>query len=259
MSEALVSLRRVDVEFPVFDSISRGGLNTLIHRLTFGRMGARPSVRVVRALYELDLELYEGDRLALIGLNGAGKSTLLRVLSGVYEPTRGEALLRGSVSALTEVSGALEPEYTGFENILLRARALGVRGSLRDAIIADVEGFADLGDAIHRPMRTYSTGMQLRLAFAIATAMAPDILVMDEIVGAGDLRFRSRAQARLIAFAHRARCMVLASHDSGILRRLCNRALWLHEGRVHQTGSVEEIVSAYERYVAELPQVQTDE
>ncbi|GIX26088.1 MAG: sugar ABC transporter ATP-binding protein [Caldimonas sp.] len=250
MNEALVRLRGVCVDFPVFNSVSRGGLNTMIRKLTMGRMASMAELREVPALRDIDLDLHDGDRLALVGLNGAGKSTLLRVLAGVYEPTRGEVRLCGSVSALTDLAGLLEPEYTGHENVLLRARALGLKSQQREAFLEDVEAFAMLGEAIHRPLRTYSSGMRLRLAFGLATALAPEILVMDEMVGAGDLSFRERASQRLLSFAHRAKVMVLASHDAGILKTLCNRAVWLHQGTLRLSGTVEEVIGAYQKFAA---------
>jgi ABC-2 type transport system ATP-binding protein/lipopolysaccharide transport system ATP-binding protein len=247
---ASIILDRVTVDFPIYNAKKRSLKSEVIRRTVGGHIEAIDDNHLsVMALRDVSLELKDGDRLGLIGRNGAGKSTLLRVLSGVYEPPIGRAVIDGTVSSLTDMTMGMDPEATGYENILLRSVFLGVSVKQARASIADIEEFTELGNFLTLPMRTYSSGMMVRLAFAISTAVTPEILIMDEIVGAGDAAFFAKAETRLNRLIGSTHILVLASHDDEMLRRLCNKAALMDEGRLRMIGPVEEVLAAYRRLV----------
>ncbi len=243
---AEINLKSIAVEFPIYD-VTRQSLRHEIIRIGTGgviRQSDRDFV-VVRALEDISLHLTDGDRLALIGHNGAGKTTLLRILAGIFEPTRGEVTIEGRVAPLFDITLGMDREATGFENIRVRGLFLGMRPEQIEAHTEEIVEFSDLGDYIHVPIRTYSAGMLVRLAFAISTAMSPDILLLDEMISAGDANFIERAQARLSNFLNRTGILVVASHAPDVLRDLCNKAILLEHGRVMGTGSVDEMWDLY--------------
>ncbi len=242
---AHVLLRKVSVDFPIFSSQSRGLINTVLRysrnqqqRIEASGLGAVQ----VHALRDIDLRLNPGDRLGLVGRNGAGKSTLLRVLSGVYEPTQGSIESEGRISALTDLMLGMDPEASGYEFIVTRAIVMGLTKLQASELVPDIEVFTELGDYLHLPIRAYSSGMMLRLAFAVATAVAPDVLLMDEMIGVGDVQFIDKAQIRLEAMMSRVQILVLASHNEHLVRKFCNRAMLLSEGRVVHEGPVNEVL-----------------
>ena len=244
-----LTLSDVCVDFPIHSAQTKGLINTLIgfkgkaHRRIDSEDGGRHFA--VHALRNITLDLRNGDRVALIGRNGAGKSTLLRVLSGIYEPTSGHILTQGRVSALTDLFLGMDPEASGYEFIATRGILMGLSKEQARRLVPDVENFTELGEYLHLPVRTYSSGMLLRLAFAVATAIATDILLMDEMIGVGDRQFIDKAGARLDALMNSVDILVLASHNEDILRKFCNRAVLLSEGQIVQTGSLDECLEAY--------------
>jgi len=197
-------------------------------------------------LTDITISIVHGDRIGLVGRNGAGKSTLLRVMSGIYEPGAGSVRVVGRLAGLTDITMGMDMEATGYENILIRGFMLGRTRRESLARVADIETFSELGDYLNLPLRTYSQGMVLRLAFAISTSIEPEILILDEMIGAGDKRFAEKAAARLSRVAEAARIIVVASHQPETLRRLCNKAVLLREGRLVAVGPVEQILSRYE-------------
>lgn len=236
-----LKLNDVSIDFPVFNARSRGLLNTLF------RLPQRETARVqasglgrvnVHALRNVSLLFNAGDRVGIIGANGAGKTTLLRVLSGVYEPMRGEVTLSGRVAALTDIMLGMDLDASGYDNIIMRGIVMGLTRRQAQGLIPDVEAFTQLGEYLQLPVRTYSQGMLLRLAFAVSTSVVPDILLMDEMIGAGDGKFVAQARDRINGLIERVSILVLASHNEEILRSFCNRALVLKEGRVVMEGSV---------------------
>ncbi len=236
-------LNKVCVDFPVSTGQSLGLINSLVgfRGRGQGRIDALGGHRAeVHALRDIDLELRPGDRLALIGRNGAGKTTLLRVLSGVYEPTGGDFHCEGRVSALTDLMLGMDPDADGYEFIVSRGIVMGLDKRQARQLIPDVEAFTELGEYLKLPVRAYSSGMLLRLAFAVSTSVTQDILLMDEMIGVGDARFLHKAHDRLQAIMVRAQILVLASHNEAILRKFCNRAVLMEEGRVVLAGDVEE-------------------
>jgi ABC-type polysaccharide/polyol phosphate transport system ATPase subunit len=250
---ARLELTGVHVDLPVFTSRSRGLLNSVF------RFAQRERARVesvgmfsyeVHALRGIDLRIREGDKVGLVGRNGAGKTTLLRVLSGAYEPTRGEIAIEGPVSSLTDLWLGMDQDANGYENIAMRAIHLGKSRAEAKDLVADVEAFTELGDYLHLPVRTYSSGMMLRLAFAISTAVAPQILLMDEMIGAGDAHFMGKAKSRMASLMAKVKILVIASHNDAIIRDFCNRAICLSEGRILFDGDVESCLAFYKEQAA---------
>ena len=245
---ASVTLDRVTVDFPIYNARKRSLKAELFRRTVGGHIESNEDSRVsVMALRDVSMTLRDGDRLGLIGRNGAGKTTLLRVLSGVYEPPVGRVAIDGSVSSLTDIMMGMDPEATGYENILLRSVFLGVSVSQARASISEIVEFTGLGNFLNLPMRTYSSGMMVRLAFAVSTAVTPEILIMDELIGAGDATFFHKAEARLRDLIGRTRILVIASHADEILRRLCNKAALMEGGRLRMIGPVDEVLAVYNR------------
>jgi len=243
---AAISLDQVTIEFPIYNARGRSLTEELFRRTVGGSIKADESNHVsVVALREINLELADGDRLGLIGHNGAGKSTLLRVLAGIYEPLVGRAHICGTVASLTDITMGMNLEASGYENILLRGVFLGMHLTDVRRVIPEIEAFTELGGFLHLPLRTYSTGMMLRLAFAVTTVVIPEILIMDEMIGAGDAAFVSKATARLNQMISGSRILVIASHDMEIIRRFCNKAALMEAGRIISMGAVERTVSAY--------------
>lgn len=245
---ARITLDDVSLDFPLFGSGSRS-LKKAVMRLGSGGRVARESddTIVVKALRHLSFTIDHGERVGLVGPNGAGKSTLLRVLSGIYEPTQGLVELDGHAIALFDPSLGMDMEATGYENIMLRGQLMGLtREELRERT-EDITAFTELGHYLEMPVRTYSSGMMLRLAFAVSTCFVPEILLMDEWIGAGDARFLDKAQKRLLDMVQQSGILVLASHSEDIIRRLCNRAFLIEGGRLTASGTPEEVFAIYNR------------
>jgi lipopolysaccharide transport system ATP-binding protein len=247
---AQVILHHASVQIPIYNTRSRSIKNMIARQAVGAAIGRRPhsDLVVINALNNISLTLRPGDRVGLIGHNGAGKTTLLRVISGVYVPTSGAAEIRGSVAALTDISMGIDPEASGRENVFIRGILLGMTHQQARALAPYVEDFTELGDYLDLPVRTYSTGMVLRLAFAITTGIEPEILVMDEMIAAGDASFKKKATDRINELINRASIFVIASHSEDILKQLCNRALLMNNGQVIADGAVDEIISAYRQF-----------
>lgn len=208
-----------------------------------GRIEGSGRKRLVRALDGISFTLEPGDRLGLIGSNGAGKTTLLKVLYGIYEPTAGRVELEGRVDALFNVRLGFRQEATGRRNIELRGLINGWSRAEIAARMDEIIAFSELGDFIDMPMKSYSQGMAARLAFTVATSLEPEILLMDEWIGAGDPAFQDKAGKRMADLAERAGIVVLASHNHVLLRRICNKVLWLEGGKVKDFGAADRLLA----------------
>lgn len=205
------------------------------------RVGGR--ARVV-ALRDVSIRLEHGDRLALVGHNGSGKTTLLRLLAGIYQPTDGTRAIHGRVSCIFSAGLGLRPQATGWENIRLACALYGLtRGETREAE-GEIAEFSQLGEYLDLPLGSYSAGMRMRLGFSIVTSMQPDILLVDEVFGAGDRSFYKRARNRLEAMLEKSCILVFASHDTGLLSQFCTMGVRLKRGQIEATGSLEEVLAS---------------
>jgi ABC-type polysaccharide/polyol phosphate transport system ATPase subunit len=252
---ASITLSNVVVDFPIYGS-QKSFRSELLGRATGGlirREGPRQKRVSVRALDHISIHFEHGDRVGLIGHNGAGKSTLLRVLAGVYEPTSGTISVEGGVSPLFNASPGLDLEDTGYENIVTCGLFLGMSREEIDHKTPDIAKFSELGDYLSLPCKTYSTGMLTRLGFAIATALDPEILILDEGLGAGDARFAGRAAVRVKALVERASIMVLASHADALIQSMCNKAVLMEGGKIRAFAPVEEILEIYKETNRDTP------
>ncbi|MBN8777126.1 ABC transporter ATP-binding protein [Thiomonas arsenitoxydans] len=247
---ASIILQNVHLDLPIFD-VSAISLKKRVLRM--GRRNRiaedNTGVVVVRAIDDLSIKLESGDRLGLIGHNGAGKSTLLRVMAGIYPPTAGHIAVQGKTVPLLDISLGMDDQSTGRQNIRLRGLLLGMTDAEIKRKTEDIAEFTELGDYLDLPLRTYSSGMRVRLAFAISTAVEADILLLDEVLGVGDASFQEKANKRLQDLHARAEIVVLAIHSSDTIRKTCNKVLWIERGKVKMFGKVDEVVSAYDKHM----------
>ncbi|CAM3365458.1 Teichoic acids export ATP-binding protein TagH [Bordetella sputigena] len=243
---AYVRFDQVCVDFPIYNASARSLKKRLFQVATGGQLGQDTHGRVVvRALDNLNFELKDGDRVGLLGHNGAGKSTLLRLLSGVYEPSSGHKTLAGDVGSLIDISFGIDPEATGRENIYIRGSLLGLSRSEIKQRMEEIVEFSELGDFVDMPVRTFSTGMHLRLAFAVSTVIRPEILLMDEWLSVGDEGFKHKAEARMSELVKSTNILVIASHSKELILHTCNRVLWLEHGKIRMDCSPQEAALAY--------------
>lgn len=240
---AHIVLRNVSVTFPVMSFRDRSLRSRFVGAVTRRRKPAVP--HIIGALNDVSLDIRAGDRLAIIGGNGAGKTTLLRVLAGIYHPTAGSVDVRGRCLSLFDLSAGIDEEATGYENIMRRGLVIGARRAEIDARRAEIAEFTELGDRLDLPLRTYSSGMMLRLIFAVATAVEGEIVLLDEWIGVGDQQFRKKARQRLDQIVARAGILVLASHDIELIQNTCNRAILLEQGRIVAVGATDAILARY--------------
>lgn len=246
-----IELKDVSVSFPIYSASNRSFKNAMLSVTTGGRIGNEEKQVIIQALDRVSLRFENGDKVALIGHNGAGKTTLLRVLAGIYEPRAGRVEIAGRVTPMFDINLGIDSERTGHENIILRGLYLGLSKPEIMARREDVAKFTELGAFLDLPVRTYSAGMQARLAFAMATCIDPEILVMDEGIGAGDAEFIEKAHVRLREFIERAGILVLASHSTDLVRKLCNKAVLMEHGKMLWFGELEEGLDMYRERQAE--------
>jgi lipopolysaccharide transport system ATP-binding protein len=244
-ARALIEVENLSVLFPLYHGNSRS-LKKLVVAAASGRLAKDKQQRVVvRALSNINLRLESGDRLGLVGANGAGKTTLLRVLAGIYEPVMGRLHVQGSLNALLDPNLGMNMELTGRENILLRGLYNGLSKPDLARLEDDVADFAELSDFIDLPVRIYSAGMVVRLGFALATAIKPQILLMDEWILAGDASFMGKARGRLETMVRGADILVLSSHAIPVVKEWCNRVLWLDQGAIVADGPTDDVLDRY--------------
>jgi lipopolysaccharide transport system ATP-binding protein len=241
-----IELRNVGVDFPVFNASALSLKNRMLSAVTGGAIDRKYDGSViVKGLQNINLSIKAGERVGLIGHNGAGKTTLLRVLSGIYAPTEGEAIINGECVSLINISLGIDPEATGRENIKLRSAMIGFTPKETKERMEEIIDFSGLGEFIDMPFRTYSSGMQLRLAFAVSTSLRPQILVLDEWLSTGDEEFRHRAEKRMREVVDSTDILILASHSRALLEENCNRVIWLEHGKVKMDGSPKSVLDGY--------------
>lgn len=243
---ARIDLNHVSVEFPVYNVNARSLKKKFLHLATGGAVVQDAMDHVlVKALHQVSFTIEHGDRVGLVGHNGAGKSTLLRLLSKIYEPTHGQLHIDGHVSPMLDLMQGIEAELTGYENIMIRGILLGLTRSQIKTQIQEIAELTGLGDYLAMPTRTYSSGMMLRLAFAITVSIQPDILLIDEIFGAGDADFREKAQKRMVSLLDQSSIVIMANHTDEIIKEFCTKVLVLEAGKLKFFGPVEQGLAIY--------------
>jgi teichoic acid transport system ATP-binding protein len=201
------------------------------------------------ALNDISLRIHKGDCVGIVGKNGSGKSTLLKIITGVLSPTSGEVTIRGKISALLELGAGFNPEYTGLENIYLNGTMMGYSRGEMDKKVDSIIAFADIGDYIYQPVKTYSSGMFARLAFAVSINVEPEILIVDEVLAVGDTRFQLKCIEKMKELKAMGTTILFVSHATEQIKRFCNKALWIQDGELRQIGEASEIVDTYENYM----------
>jgi ABC-type polysaccharide/polyol phosphate transport system ATPase subunit len=248
---ALIELNHVGLTFRVR---TRGRV-TFKEYLIKGMFRKRASATMeVRALEDINLRMGEGERVGIIGANGAGKSTLLRVLAGVYQPTAGRRVVVGKIASLFDITLGFELDANGWENIAFRSYFQGETPRTLREKMAQIAEFSELGEFLNMPLRYYSAGMMVRLAFSIATTIEPEILIVDEVLSAGDLAFQCKARARIEQLLKHARLVVMVSHNLQAISELCDRVILLDHGRIRQAGPAAQVISSYEQQAYATPQ-----
>ena len=250
---ARIRIENVSLDFPLYHGSARS-LKKTVFAAASGRLGEDKRQRVVvQALRDIDIELASGDRLGLIGTNGAGKTTLLRTIAGIYEPAVGRIRVEGSLNALLDPALGMNMDLTGRENIMLRGLYNGFTPAQIKLLEEDVAEFAQLGEFLELPVRFYSSGMMVRLSFAMATAIRPQVLLMDEWFLAGDANFIAKARARMESVVRGAEILVLSSHIAAAVLQWCTRVIWMDHGRVRMDGPAAEVLACYQSGTSPSP------
>lgn len=244
---AHIIFEHVNIDFQIYNAKNRSLKNTVMQAATGGKVSFGAEGTVIRSLDDVSFEIHEGERVGIVGHNGAGKSTLLRALSNVYAPTAGRAEIVGEIGSLVDIGLGIDGEATGRENIYIRGALLGLKRKEIEERFDEIVKFSELGEFINMPVRTYSSGMHLRLAFAVATIIRPEILIMDEWLSVGDAAFNEKAEQRLSNLVQSSRILVIASHSKELIKKICNRAIWFEHGKIRLDGTTEEVCEAYWR------------
>lgn len=241
-----IVIHNATVEFPVYQNDFK--ITSKVNKLGGFITSYQNKCSVIRALDNLSLDLYPGDRVGLIGHNGAGKSTLLRLLAGIYEPVSGHVHTEGSIASMLSIAQGIEREATGYENIFIRGTLMGMDKNEIKCKQDEIAEFSELGDYLSMPVHTYSSGMLVRLAFAISTSIQPDILLLDEIFAAGDASFQEKAKEKMASLVTQSKIIVFASHSFELLKEFCNKVLVLETGKIADYGPLQEILTKYAAY-----------
>lgn len=231
-----IHLHNVSVEYPLETK------KTIKDIFSFQRSKA------FKALSNINLTISHGERVGLIGCNGAGKSTLLRIMAKIYYPTEGISTITGKICPLFEFATGFEMNLSGWTNIRIRAKLLGMTPAEINDNLQNIAEFTELGEFLNYPVRSYSSGMFIRLAFATSTAITPDILLLDEVMGAGDISFTEKAQARMSKFMEKGKILVFSTHAPNLLKDFCERTIWLHKGSIKMDGPTDEVWKAYSQF-----------
>ncbi len=239
-----IRAQNLTLHVPVFMQEDKQLISTSLNILKGLYLG-NSQRKIVTILDDLSFNLKNGDRLGLIGSNGAGKSTLLRMLAGIYHPSHGNLQVDGRVQGLFDISLGMNPEATGMENIFVRGLQMGLRLKEIEELLDKILSFADLGQAINKPLHTYSSGMRVRLAFAISTMIEPEVLLLDEWIGVGDANFRKKFEIRMNELVDSCRALVLATHNNSLMSSLCTHGMVLDQGKIVFFGDIKEALSFY--------------
>ena len=246
MKGTAIEVRNVNMQY----RISPHKINSLKEYLIGGIKG-KLNYKVFSALKDVSLRIEKGEKIGVIGHNGAGKSTLLKLICGIMEPTSGEIEVSGRVAPLMELGAGFDFEFSGVENIYLNGAILGKSKGFLDERINDIMEFADLGEFMYVPVKNYSTGMRAKLGFSIATQIDPDILIIDEVLGVGDERFRKKSSDRIIELMNHDKTVIVVSHNLSKIKELTDRVIWMEKGEIKADGDKNEICDNYEQYMKE--------
>ena len=243
-----IVVKDINMTYPVYGANTRSLKQSIAKITTGGTLSSRGDTGnvAINALKNVSFELKKGDRLGLIGHNGAGKSSLLKLLAGIYEPESGSLDIVGSITSMLDLNFCMQPELTGYENIRVSSIILEKHNICLDKVTQDIEEFTELGNFLAMPIKTYSSGMSVRLAFAIATAFEPDILLVDEVIGAGDATFMAKALKRMKEYVSQSNILILSSHANDMIKKFFNKVLWLEHGHIKTFGEVHYVLRQYE-------------
>lgn len=233
-----ITLDNVSVDYPAH--ADKRGLSSLVSAF-------KGKKNTFRSLSNVNLQILQGERVGLIGLNGAGKSTILKIMAKIYHPTSGTCEVKGRICPLFEFATGFEMDMSGWANIKIRAKLLGMSPKEIEQVLPEIAAFTELGDFLNNPVRTYSAGMFIRLAFATSTALTPEILLLDEVVGAGDIAFTKKASQRMESFMDKGQILVLSTHAPDLLKRFCERTIWLHKGEIMMDGPTDDVWKEYSK------------
>jgi ABC-type polysaccharide/polyol phosphate transport system ATPase subunit len=233
---AKIEFDNVSLRYPIYGSHGMSLRSHLMRVATGGNIEKDSRTTVVTALREVSFNLKDGDAVGLIGHNGAGKSTMLRTMAGIYPPSSGKVIRQGKTATVFEIGAGLDYELSGYDNIIHLGMMMGLSYSEAKALTPDIEEFTELGDFLQLPIRTYSSGMTMRLMFAVATAVTPEILLLDEMFSTGDAGFKEKSQARIQKIIDAAKIFVFASHDMSLIKSYCNRVFQLEHGHLKEVS-----------------------
>ena len=243
-----INLKDVYLDFPIYDAQSlsirnkmRDIGNTVVSRSKKNNSGSK----VIEGLKDINLDLTHGDKLAILGSNGSGKTTLLKLIAGIYYPTSGEVNCQGESSCMLDIGFGFEQDATGYENIILSNITRGLTKKSIDKLLPEIAEFSGLGEFLHMPLRTYSSGMQARLAFSSAVANTPGILLIDEFFSTGDIEFSEKSKSKVLEMMDNSSILVFASHDMDLLENICNKAILMKNGEILSFGKPKEIINFY--------------
>ncbi len=241
-----IKIKNVNLNFPIYSENSLSLKNFILTKI---KLKDDNRIKCVKALKDISIEIKENDRVGLLGLNGAGKSTFLRLLAGIYAPSEGKIDISGKVSTLFDLSLGMDDEASGYENIFIASAILGISKKKLLDKINEIISFTELGDDIYRPIKTYSAGMRVRLAFSIATTVLSDIILIDEIIGVGDRRFLDKASKRIRENIVSSKILLLASHAEFVLKDFCNKGIVFNKGKIEYFGEINEAIDFYNNKV----------
>ena len=244
-----IELKNVDIKFRVHDLRNENLRSDIIRKLSFGLIEAphQHKVSEVHALKDISLNILAQERVGIIGLNGAGKTTMLQTIAGIYRPVSGTRRVSGRISALYNIGVGFDVNASGYENIILRSMFMGLSRKAAIDLIPEIEEFTELGEFLSMPIRIYSAGMQVKLAFAISTSVNPEILLMDEWIGAGDQLFREKAQNRLRDVVQKSSILVLTSHSESLVKDNCTKCILLHKGEIIEYTDTDHAFKTYHK------------
>ena len=242
-----ISLKNVSLEFPIFHGESFSLRSTIMSKLGGQLVQKAGVLKTIKALKNVSIHVNKGDRIGLIGHNGSGKSTLLRTLAGIYKPSAGQLTVSGKISTLFGLSASFNQEMTGNENLFLGALIHGKSYAEAKKSLPAMQEFTELGSYLDLPLRTYSEGMKTRIGFAIATNFSPDILLIDEVFGAGDKDFFEKSKKKIESLIHESNYLFMATHSDELIKKFCNKALYMVHGEVRAFGDVKEVLALYHK------------